>query len=179
MKVHFMSPYGLEKNLGLEYNSAMQLIGDDDWCCLMDYDTLFLTPDAPAIVIEYARRNPDAALMTCLTNRVHPASRQQLFREIINDRSDIRKHIETAELCKRDLYKTEVVKHNVSGMLMLMSKKQWKETPFTEDLKCLGVDTALSETLRERGQDILLCKGLYIFHTYRLISGIRDKSHLL
>ncbi len=64
-------------------------------------------------------------------------------------------------------------------MLMLLSKKAWKENPFTEDLKCLGVDSEISIRLREQGKTILRMDGLYVWHTYRLMNGIRDKQHLL
>lgn len=179
MKVHFVTPYALDKNLGKAYNEAFQLIGDDDWLCINDYDTMFLTPDAPAIVTEYVKRFPETALFTCYTNRVHPCSTEQLLGEVIQDNSDIRLHIKTAERVKGNLYTVTQVHKNVSGMLMVMSKKQWKETPFVEDLKCLGVDTELSKTLRERGQAVQRMNGLYIFHIYRIMNGIRDKSHLI
>lgn len=179
MKVHFITPYSTDKNLGRAYNEAFRLVGDEDWVCLTDYDTMFLTPDAPAIVQEYVNRFPDTALFTCYTNRVHPCSTEQLVQGTIIDNSDIRYHIQIAERTKKNLYTVSQVHKNVSGMLMVMSKKQWRETPFVEDLKCLGVDTELSKTLRERGQPVQRMNGLYIWHTYRIMNGIRDKSHLL
>ncbi len=179
MKVHFITPYDLNKNLGKAYNEAFSLIGDEDWVCLTDYDVLFLTPDAPAIVTEYVKRYPETALFTCYTNRVHPSSTEQLLGEVIQDNSDVRVHIEKAERVKNNLYTVTQIHKNVSGMLMVMSKRQWKQTPFVEDLKCLGVDTELSKKLRERGQPVMRMNGLYVFHTYRIMNGIRDKSHLL
>lgn len=179
MKVHHIIPYSLTKNLGKAYNEAMAALPDGHWGCLQDYDVMLLTPDAPAHIHGYALRNRDAALLTCYTNRVHPKSEEQLITRVIQDESDIRVHIRIAEKAKSLLYSTDVIENNISGMLMLMSKEQWKKTPFTEDLKCLGVDTEMSKLLRERGEPILRMNGIYVFHTYRLINGHRDKSHLL
>jgi GT2 family glycosyltransferase len=180
MTVHFMSPYDpVSKNLGFSYNTAMSLIPDGDWACLTDYDVMFLTPDAPFHIHRYVELNPDAALMTCYTNRLHPKSEMQLLKGVIIDRSDIRQHIEYAEGCKSRLYRTTVIPGNISGMLMVISKKQWQKTPFTEDLKCLGVDNALCTKIHETGGQILRLDGIYVWHTYRLINGIRDKNHLL
>lgn len=179
MKVHHIIPYSLEKNLGVAYNEAMALIPEGDWACLQDYDVMLLTPDAPAHIHEYAVRNPNVAMLTCLTNRVHPKSTDQLFSRHVDDDSNMRRHIEIAELSKRYLYDTQQIHDNISGMLMLMSKAQWKKTPFVEDLKCLGVDTEMSKTLRERGEPVLRMNGIYVWHTYRIMNGIRDKTHLL
>ena len=117
MKVHHIIPYSLEKNLGKSYNEAMALIPDGDWACIQDYDVMFLTPDAPYHIHQYVVQNQDAALMTCFTNRLHPKSDMQLLKGVVIDQADVRKHIEYAEKCKTNLYRTTVIPGKPGGML--------------------------------------------------------------
>lgn len=179
MTIHTITPFRIDKNLGKSYNETMALIGDDDWCCLKDADTCFLTPDYGNILYEYANQNKDAGLLTCLTNRISPLSTQQLFHGRISDNPDMRYHINIAEQQKKYLYKTTVINRDISGMLMLLSKKAWTEHKFSEDGKCLAVDTEYNRRIREAGKEMLLMCGLYLWHSYRLNKPIHNKLHLL
>jgi GT2 family glycosyltransferase len=173
-----MIPYALDKNLGRAYNEAMTLIGEEDWACLMDYDVQFLTPNAIRILYEYAALHPNA-LLTCYTNRIHPCNRDQLFKGHMNNISDLKHHIPIAEqLSACDRTVTPITQH-LSGFLMLIGKKLWNEIKFTEDLQCLGVDTDYFDRLKMAGKKVYRMNSLYVFHTYRLMKGIKDKSHLL
>lgn len=179
MKVHIMVPYSLDKNLGKCYNSAMATIPDGDWACFMDYDAMLLTPDAGAILHKYAEEYPYAGILTALTNRVHPISRHQLYGGLVSEESDIRKHIRIAEECRKHCYDAKpILRENVSGFLMMISKRTWNEFKFTEDLQCLGVDTDYSKRLRSAGRFLLVMQGLYVFHQYRMANGIHNKAHL-
>ena len=179
MNVHIISPYRTDKNLGKAYNEAMRLIPDDDWACIKDIDTCFLTPDAGNIMHEYILRFPEAALFTCFTNRVSQLSNMQLLTGMISEVSDMRIHARYAEQQKRKLYRATVIEGTISGMLMLISKKQWLEMPFIENDACLGVDTEYSRRLHANGKTILRMDGLYIFHFYRLLTGVNNKKHLV
>jgi GT2 family glycosyltransferase len=179
MKVHFVIPYSLEKNLGQAYNETMAALPDGDWACLMDYDVQLLTPDAGRIVHEYATRAKPDQLLTCFTNRVSTLSQPQLLNGIVNENSDMRHHIGMAEQQRRFLYQTTSITRDISGMLMLMNKHLWSEFQFSEDKKCLGVDTEYNRRIRAVGKTIMRMDGLYVWHAYRLINGIHDKTHLL
>lgn len=178
MKIHLMIPYALDKNLGRAYNEAMELIGEDDWGCLIDYDVQLLTPDAVRILYEYAELYPDAFL-TCFTNRIHPCNKDQLYGGVLSNISDIRQHTVIAETLAARARNVTSIEHHLSGFLMLLSKKLWKEVKFTEDLKCLGVDTDYFERLKAAEKQLYRMNSLYVFHSYRLMKGIRNKSHLL
>lgn len=178
MQVHYITPYSNDKNLGASYNRAMSLLPDDDFACIRDIDTMFLTPDQPAMVQEYAKRNPDAGIMTCFTNRVSPLSKMQLFGGTISDNANVIDHIWIAEKFKAHLYNTTEIDMDISGFLMLVSKKTWQQIPFPETGKTLGIDTHFGRAIRAAGLKILRMDGLYIFHIYRLINGITDKTHL-
>lgn len=179
MKVHFVIPYALDKNLGREYNKTMAALPDGDWACLMDYDVQLLTPDAGRIVHEYATRAKPDQLLTCFTNRVSTLSKPQLLNGMVCENSDLRYHIGLAEKQRQHLYQMTQIARDISGMLMLINKKLWSEFHFTEDSKCLGVDTEYNRRIRAAGKTIMRMDGLYVWHAYRLMNGIHDKKHLL
>lgn len=178
MKVLICSPYRQDKRLGLAYNETMALLPDDWWACFHDIDTLFLTPDCGAILENYAELNPDAGILTCLCNRVSDFSRKQMLGGIRSEDPDIRKHIKLAQAQESQLYQTTEIHRDISGMLMLISKRTWNEIKFPEDGKCLGIDTEYNRKVRAAGKKILRMNGLYIWHTYRLLTGIHHKEHL-
>ncbi len=177
MNVHIIKPYSVEKNLGKAYNYSMSLIPDGDWACMMDYDTMFLTHDCGKILHEYAKLLPDAGLLTCYTNRIHPKAYNQLTGGI-SDEFDVREHINTAKLQRNFLYQFTELNKEVSGFLMMISKATWNEVKFNEsEKKCLGIDNEYCWALFDKGKKIYRMNGLYIWHTYRP-NDITDKSHL-
>lgn len=179
MKVHILKPYDLNKDLGRAYNESMRLIPDGDWACLCDYDTMFLTPDCGAILHEYAQRFAHAGLMTCYTNRVHETAVDQLYAQRISENPDIKSHIQIAEAQRRYLYKATPISHSISGYLMMVKKEIWKQIPFVERVGCLSVDNIFSDQVLLNNLSIYRMDGLYLFHTYRMKNGVKDKSHLL
>jgi GT2 family glycosyltransferase len=178
MQVHICSPYRPDKNLGKAYNETMQILPDDWWGCLTDYDVQLLTPDAGRILHEYANLFPEAALLTCYTNRISSLSKMQLLDGVVSDNTDYFHHYSLAEKQKRFLYGATQINADISGFLMMISKKAWREQPFPETGICLHVDTTYGRTIRAAGKKILRMNGLYVWHAYRLINGIGDKTHL-
>jgi len=176
MKVHIMTPYSTEKNLGKAYNEAVSLIPDGDWICVIDYDVMFLSPDCGTILREYVNKYNDTGIFTCLTNRIHPLAPNQLL-NTVSENTDIKHHIILANEQKKLLYNVKDVNHPISGFLMMFSKETWKKHQFTEDKKCLGVDNFFSQSVL-KFKPIRVMLGLYVWHTYR-INNITDKSHLL
>jgi len=179
MTVHDIIPFAQDKNLGAAYNKAMALIPDGDWACFRDGDTMYLTADYGNILHEYATRFPKAGILTCLTNRISTLSQGQLLNGTVSNDSDIKNHIKLAEEQKKLLYQVKPIERVISGFLMMVSKDTWNEVKFVEDRKCLVVDNLFSKHVMRSGRQILSMQGLYIWHTYRLITGIYDKNHLL
>jgi GT2 family glycosyltransferase len=178
MKILICSPYRSDKDLGRAYNETMALLPDDWWACFHDIDTLFLTPDCGTILETYAEQYPDAGILTCLTNRVSDLSAKQMLGGRRSEDPDIRHHIKIAQIQEQQLYDVTEINRDISGMLMMISKRTWKEMPFPEGGKCLGIDTHYNRRIREAVKKILRMNGLYIFHTYRLLTGIHNKMHL-
>jgi GT2 family glycosyltransferase len=173
---HILKPYSTEKNLGKAYNQAMSMIPDGDWACLMDYDTMFLTSDCGMILDEYAKLLPDAGLLTCYTNRIHPKADQQLLGEVSTD-FYVLTHYEIAKQQRNFLYQYTELSREVSGFLMMVNKSTWEDCKFNESGKCLGVDNEYCWALFDKGKKIYRMDGLYVWHTYRPYD-ITDKSHL-
>lgn len=179
MNVHIMTPYALDKNLGRAYNEAMARVPPGDWACLLDHDVLLLTPDAGAILHEYARlADPDMPL-TCYTNRVSPLSVEQLLGGTVSPTVNLGTHIRLAEAQRDQAYKVTRLTAHFSGFLILLSRRLWDEVRFTEDRRCLGVDTDFRQRLARAGRHVWRMDGLYVWHSYRLLTGIKDKKHLL
>lgn len=178
MQVHISTPYRTDKNLGKAYNETLSSIPDGDAACVLDYDVMLLTPDAGAIISEYAIRFPHN-LLTCFTNRVSPLSKKQLLGGTVSNDPDVRNHIKIAEKQRTLLYSASPVNRDISGFLMVIPKSLWKDYPFDESGKCLGVDTYYGRRIREAGRIIYRMNGLYVFHAYRITTHITDKSHLL
>lgn len=177
--LHIQVPYSITKRLGVAYNDAMRNIDDDDWMCFIDHDVLFLTADTIFHLNEYAGRNADAGLLVCYGSRSHPLSKEQKLK--ITDTDSIKYHSRIALQHQKFLYQTNIIKepHRVSGFLMLLSKKIWKEIKFNEQRNCLWVDTDFCNALKEKNKKIIRMEGIYIWHSYRLLKDINDKSHLL
>jgi GT2 family glycosyltransferase len=178
MKVHILKPYDLDKNLGRAYNEAMSMIPEGDWACLMDLDTMFLTPDAGTILTNYAEKYPETGLFTCLTNRIHSLAKQQLVFSEPSEVDSIRYWIKEAERVRESAYFVTTIHREISGFLMMVSKETWNKIKFDEIGKCLGVDNDFSLKVLASGRDIKRMDGLLVWHTYRL-RDITNKKHLL
>lgn len=178
MKIHVKTPFAEDKNLGRAYNEAFEDLEERDWVCLKDHDVLFLTPDAINLMYEYVRSFPETGIFTCYTNRIHPLSADQLLDGRVNENTCIKYHSERAYNQKRFGITVTEINHPISGFLMLVSKKTWREIKFSEAGKCLGVDNDFSANVLERGKKIYRMESLYVFHLYRLMHGITNKDHL-
>lgn len=173
-----------QKNLGRAYNEAMVAAPEDSHVILRDGDTCWLTPDYGVHIAEYIRLHPNVVL-TCWTNRINERAEQQYpnCRTITNFET----HLQIAEQQKAMLYNVTKVEGFVSGFCLIVPKSVWNNHKFTEVQKyedrgptnMLGVDNDFTNRIRAAGIQVLRMDGIYIWHTYRLLTGDNDKSHLL
>lgn len=171
-----IKPYAADKDLGREYNRIMSLIPDNETACLMDIDAMFLTPQQPGIIMQYIEKYPEAVL-TCYTNRISPISKQLLGGKI-NENSDHRFHEAIAKEMQLQPMSVRMIGNSISGFLMVVPKAIWHKVKFVEGIGCLGVDTYFSRALHKKRIPILLMENIYIFHSYRMENGVKDKNHL-
>ena len=173
--LHIISPYDNEKNLGRAYNEEMKYYHADDWVCLKDHDTLFLLPDTIRHISRYTELFPNAGILTCYTNRL--ANGEQLLTGRCMETDSIRSHIALAKEQEKKLYQvTEMIKP-ISGFLMVIKKSTWDNIKFSDG--CLGIDNNYHLKVIASEKKVLRMNGCYLFHTYRMSNGVRDKSHLV
>lgn len=191
-----------QKNLGRAYNEAMAQAPDDSHVILRDGDTCWLTSDYGVHIAEYIRLYPDAVL-TCWTNRINAKAEQQsqdigrfdsmtlgidLIESPVRNITDMRCHLQVAKSRQSDdLYKTTPLHGFVSGFCLIVPKKFWLQHKFSEvqvyedrgPTNMLGVDNDWTNRIRAAGIQVLRMDGIYIWHTYRLLTGDNDKKHLM
>ncbi len=176
--IHFSSPYSQSKDLGKAYNDFMHLLKDEDFACFTDLDTCFLTSDIGTQLQEIIDKHPNAGLFTCLTNRV--GQRAQCYNGVISEDPNILNHRQIAlQLQREKRHQVKPLHHIISGHLMMVQKSVWKEVGgFPEGEGLLAIDNKFSYRILKARKHILLMEGVYLFHFYRLDTGIHDKSHL-
>ena len=179
MHIYYGIPYALDRNLGREYNLYMNLLpNEDDWMVFNDGDTCFLSFDWGHAIAEVIKKLPDAGLITCLTNRISKG-RGQKYEE---DSSDILIHRAVAKRLDKE-FRGQFRKHNshISGFLMAIQKKTWKEVGGFSEVpnKILGVDGAFSKKVLRADKGIYIMRGMYKLHYYRMAEGRKYKDHLL
>jgi len=159
------------------YNQAFN-VEDNDWVCLIDYDVMFLTHRSIPLMYRYVDAFPEAGMFVCFTNRIHPLAKDQLFLGKPSDDMDVKFWQIIASVQELEPLKVTEIKHEVSGFLMLISKRVWQGLLFSETGKSLGVDNDFSLRLLASGKKIYRMDTLVVWHSYRM-KDIRDKSHLL
>jgi GT2 family glycosyltransferase len=182
MTIHYPTPYSHEKDLGKAYNKAFSGSGvhEGDWVCIRDMDTMFLTHDTPAVIEQYVLSNQHAGIITCFTNRISLASKEQLWGATLNTNPDISFHLRLAKQLVQGPKSVTEIQGHISGFFMLISKRVWSKHRFMEGAgKMLGVDTDYCRRIREAGLPILRMNSIYVWHTYRFLTNINDKQHLL
>lgn len=174
--IYYFTPFALDKNLGAAYNHYMSLLpNDEDWACFVDADVMFLTPDFGKQIHDIVSKYPDTGMFTVLTNRV--GTPQQCYNSELSPDPDMRNHRRIAIQLQKDHYdEVEDIYRRISGLVMLVQKKTWQRVQFPDGL--LGVDFDFSNELHYQGYNILLMKGVYVLHYYRLLEGRCYKKHL-
>lgn len=166
-KVWYSTPFSTEKNIGKALNEFCENIPDKDWICLMDGDSMFLTPEWGLQIKETIKRHGNEFdLIGCVTNRL--GRKIQLVDGMDYDNFDVKYHYGKAvELRDNNWCEVEDItsKRYVAGLLMLFPKTLWNKIKFKEN--CSYFDDVFSkEVLKNKGK-LGLMKGLYKFHFYR------------
>jgi hypothetical protein len=175
--IYFFTPYSFEKNLGKAYNQYCDLVpNDSDWICIMDGDMMFVN-DFGSIIQAHITKRPDTGLFLCLTNRVK--NTQQCYNGEISENSDLGYHAQIAKHLEVNK-KLQVKEMNrvASGYLMCFKKETWKVVGKFYEKGILAVDNKFSKAILDNGLKIRIMEDLYAIHYYRLLQGIKDKSHL-
>lgn len=176
MKVHYLQPFAIDKDIARSYDESCKLIPDDDWICITDYDTMFLFPEQKHLVQRIAESG-QADLYGAMTNRCNvPAFLVSGMFDVFDIKSNY-------FLAKEKFYfhQDEVEPTNgiIPGYFMLFSKKTWNEVrgfEMPEYSVNYAFDQYFSQKIKRKG----IIKGLYLFHSYRIWSNFPqlDIDHL-
>lgn len=167
-------PFSFNKDLGKAYNEAMAKV-TDEYCILMDYDAMILTPNTIPLIDKYVKAYPEAALLTGYASRSHRSSSQYFPHQ---NNGNMMLAIQMAQRLERMSMKVKPLVKNVTGFFMVLRKSTWDKYKFKEGIGCLGVDTDYWRQLVAGNETMLLMETVYVWHTYRLATGIHDKRHL-
>lgn len=180
MRIHYIEPYAIDKNIGKAINEAVKHIQFDldDWITLTDHDMLWLLPDTKAHV-EAILATTDYDILGCMTNRLRLP--EQLVGGRFNEDDRIREHIKIAGECWRNAGPLVIdAKGVMAGVCLCFRVSVWaKVGGFVEDT--LGFEWHFNFEARKMGFKVGLMKGIYIFHSYRLWSNHAktDCKHLI
>jgi len=177
--IYYSTPYNSQKNLGKAYNDFMRILPEDnDFACFTDGDAMFTTHYYGTQIEDIIKKYPDCGLFTAMTNRVGTDYQcvPGMWENInIND------HWYTgSELFHKNYDKCIDIAQNppLSGVLILLRKKEWKRAGGFLENKMLGIDNSIHYRVRDFGGQIKLMKGVYILHYYRA-GNMHNKKHLL
>jgi GT2 family glycosyltransferase len=179
--IQYFTSFDINKNIGKAYNESMSLLPhDNDWGCLIDGDTMFLTPNYGNQISDIIKNyeNNNIGILTCLTNRT--GNRFQRYNGVMSEDIDLKYHRDLAlKLQKEHYLDLSEIPRTISGHLMLIQKKVWQSVGGFKEEGLLTVDNEFSRRVILSNRKIFLMQGLYIFHYYRLFTNRRDKSHLI
>lgn len=168
-KIHYLTPYSPEGNIGRAYNEACANVpSEEDWIVIRDGDTMFLTPEWGRQVKDVLEANGDRyGLYGAMTNRV-ASPRQRI--EGTFDEMDLKKHYLIAEEEERNHWSgVEDMEEDVAGFFMAFRKSTWtKVGGFKENTPVF--DRKFTRAVRKAGLGVGLMRGLYVLHAYRLWS---------
>lgn len=181
--VRFVVPYSLNKKLFEAYDYEMSLANIDDWVCFLDGDTMFFESNFGHQVQEYIDKYPGAGLLTCYSSRcaykyMVPHGTDQECDSVTYHRRQSKAIHEMHHLQVKE------IDGHIAGHLMCIKKSTWMLIRpgllrTTDGANILGVDTQISNELKAHGLKILLMRGIYLMHYYRLAEGRKFKAHLM
>ena len=170
-KIFYTIGWNSEKNIGSYYNDFMKLLPDNAWMCAIDGDAMFTTVDFGKQLELIIENYPECGCFTAMTNRIGCLWQQQPG--VLWDENNIDKHRKIGHSVQASNYLTiQDVSHVpteevLGGVLILLSKKIWREIGGFKKTGLLGVDNDLHWKCMEHHKKVYLMKGVYLYHWYR------------
>lgn len=180
MKIHYISPYRSDKNIGKAINDAIIQLqaAEDDFIVHTDHDCMFLLPDSKR-QLEEILESTDFDILGPLTNRL--AGFSQTIAGAF-DITDLRDHIKMAQQLSEIKYgKTTEVREQLAAFCLCFRRRTWTELGGFPENNIQFDYLFCSRALRD-GKRLGVMIGIYMFHLYRLWSegdARREISHLV
>lgn len=179
--IQYVIPYNTDKNLGISYNESMEnLKNEDDFCCFLDGDATFTTYFFGKQISDIVAKYPGVGCFTCYTNRI--GCKWQILPDINNKSNDISYH-RTIGQTQYDTHYDDCVDMTnavpvMSGVLMLIRKKEWLDVGGFTTKGMLGIDGNYHRALINKSHKVYRMNGVYVYHWYRG-NNPGNKKHLL
>ena len=181
--LYFFTPYSINKKLFEAYDACMALIGKDDWACFLDGDTCFFESNFGHQVQGYIDKYPDTGIFTSYASR--SSYHYMVPKDTLQESDSITYHRKRSReiLTRYPLHIKEINEH-IAGHLMCIKRSTWdlirqQLLKVVDGANLLGVDTQISNQVRNHGLKIRLMRSIYLFHYYRLVEGRKFKEHLM
>lgn len=180
--IWYFIPGDGKKQYGEALNRHCEMVPDGDWICIRDNDTCALAPfinkQIEDIVAKHGHRYD---LLSCYTNRLGLAHQLPFG---LSDNPDILHHKKIADEFFKDYYdQVEESPKPTAGLFMLFPKKTWQNNRFVPGLANSPngfVDYQFAQGVLNSGGKIGICKGIYLFHAYRIgQANVREHKHLM
>lgn len=158
--------YDTERNLGRAYNATMSRLEPGDWCVFLDHDAVWTTREWYPQLLAAIAENPNAGLITAVTNRI--GNKKQIAPGAPAGH-DMRDHFAFGKRLAEQYGSTvrDVTVGNViSGVVMCLSRETWEHMGgFASGF--FGVDNDCHRAVARIGKRVFVMPGLYVQHFYR------------
>lgn len=176
--IYFFTPY-LKNNLGAAYNHYCSLVpNNSDWITFMDGDIMQMHMNWSEIWSNILQLNDDAGIVTCVTNRVSRFNTDQVEPSMYEE-TNILTHKNYAKILY-DMYGTQTKEMTVdfmSGFFFSFKKQTWIDSGgFIDGI--LHVDKDFYKKNKRLNKKVLVAKGFYVLHYYRMGEGEQYTKHL-
>lgn len=179
---HFVPGAG-DKNLGREINKHCEIVpNDDDWIVIRDNDTCYLHPFINKQLEDIIKKHGNRfEIFSCVTNRLGLG--YQLPYGLMNE-TNIIKLRDLADKHYSEFYdevKPCTMREPTAGLFTMFQKKTWKKLKYQDGLANAGgfIDWRFTKGHLMKGRRIGICKGIFLFHYYRLHQdNVREYAHL-
>ena len=158
--------FDVDRNLGRAYNEIMSTLRPEDWACFLDHDAVFTSRRWYSQLLEAIAANPQAGLITAVTNRI---GRKSQIAPGAPDGHDMLEHFAFgAKLAAEHGASVRDVTRDspISGVVMCLSHETWEAMGRFKD-GMMGVDNRAHRDVAAIGKRVLLMPGLYVQHFYR------------
>lgn len=180
-RVSYSIPYNVDRNIGVAYNDQLErLPDDDDFALFLDGDATFTTVRFGHQIRGVVDRYPGCGYFVCHTNRV--GCPWQVAAGVDRRSNDMGYHRRfgqaLAELNGTVCADVTSFLPPASGVLLLVQKRVWRLAGGFRPTGMLGVDWDMFRRVQQRREQILLMRGVYVYHWYRG-DDPGDVSHLV
>jgi hypothetical protein len=164
--IFYSIPWSTEKNIGKYYNAFMEKIGEDDYACFIDSDSCFTTTYFGKQIEDIVKKYPECGLFTAMSNRIFP-SWQKTGNYNSNDIAEHRIFGKNLFDTKYDNIVDITKKNDLSGVLILISKKVWIKLGGFKIEGMLGIDNDIHYKANLHNEKVYIMTGVFLYHWYR------------